>query len=303
MRAALVGAGLAEAVTYSFTDPRARWRCSAAARTSRRVELLNPLSEEASLLRQHPLEGLLGAVATNLRRRQPNVRRLRDRAGTYAARRGRHERAALGRDRADGRARGRRVVPRRRAAWTSTTRRGSPSTCSACSACACAARRGAGSAGFEPDSHGVLVTGGRRRGRASSARSRRRCAPRSASTRPCSRPRSISTRSPRVTAPAVALRAAAALPGGAARHGVRRSAPTSDDRGGRRRARARAEAGPLLRDVDALRRLPVSRRPPQPRLAAHVPGGGSHADGRGGQRHPRAGGGAITGDSGSAANG
>jgi phenylalanyl-tRNA synthetase beta chain len=73
VRAALVGAGLAEAVTYSFSDP-ARATLLRGTEATPAVELLNPMSEEASVLRQHPLEGLLGAVATNVRRRQPNVR-------------------------------------------------------------------------------------------------------------------------------------------------------------------------------------------------------------------------------------
>jgi phenylalanyl-tRNA synthetase beta chain len=73
VRAALVGAGLAEAVTYSFSDP-ARAALLRAPGDAAPVALLNPMSEEASVLRQHPLEGLLGAVATNVRRRQPNVR-------------------------------------------------------------------------------------------------------------------------------------------------------------------------------------------------------------------------------------
>jgi phenylalanyl-tRNA synthetase beta chain len=38
------------------------------------VALLNPLSQDASLLRQHPLDGVLAAVATNVRRRQVDVR-------------------------------------------------------------------------------------------------------------------------------------------------------------------------------------------------------------------------------------
>jgi phenylalanyl-tRNA synthetase beta chain len=73
VRAALVGAGLAEAVTYSFSDPR-RVALLRGPEDKPPVELLNPMSEEASVLRQHPLDGLLGAVATNVRRRQPNVR-------------------------------------------------------------------------------------------------------------------------------------------------------------------------------------------------------------------------------------
>src|SRR3989442_7780930 len=38
------------------------------------VELLNPLAQDASWLRSSPLEGVLGAVATNVRRQQPDVR-------------------------------------------------------------------------------------------------------------------------------------------------------------------------------------------------------------------------------------
>jgi phenylalanyl-tRNA synthetase beta chain len=73
VRAAMVGAGLNEVVTYSFSDP-------GIAEGLRRPEdgeplrLLNPLSQDASLLRAHPLEGVLAVVATNLRRQQPSVR-------------------------------------------------------------------------------------------------------------------------------------------------------------------------------------------------------------------------------------
>ncbi len=73
VRRALVGAGLSEVVTYAFSDP-ARAATLAAAGEAAPLTLLNPLSQEASLLRAHPLEGLLGVVATNLRRQQPNVR-------------------------------------------------------------------------------------------------------------------------------------------------------------------------------------------------------------------------------------
>ena len=73
VRAALVGAGLAEAVTYSFADPK-RVALLRGPENKPPVELLNPMSDEAAVLRQHPLDGLLGAVGTNLRRRQPNVR-------------------------------------------------------------------------------------------------------------------------------------------------------------------------------------------------------------------------------------
>jgi phenylalanyl-tRNA synthetase beta chain len=72
-RRALVGAGLVEAITYVFSDP-ARALPLRSAYDKQPLELMNPLSQDASLLRQHPLEGLLGVVATNVRRQQPNVR-------------------------------------------------------------------------------------------------------------------------------------------------------------------------------------------------------------------------------------
>jgi phenylalanyl-tRNA synthetase beta chain len=72
-RRALVAAGLYEAVTYPFTDsPHELVLRSGDAKEP--LELLNPLAQDAALLRQHPLNGLLGSVATNLRHRQPNVR-------------------------------------------------------------------------------------------------------------------------------------------------------------------------------------------------------------------------------------
>jgi len=70
VREILVGAGLAECVTYAFSDPVR----SAALGASRPLKLLNPLSQDAAALREHPLEGLLGVVATNLSRQQPAVR-------------------------------------------------------------------------------------------------------------------------------------------------------------------------------------------------------------------------------------
>jgi phenylalanyl-tRNA synthetase beta chain len=72
VRRALVGAGLVEAIAYSFTDP-ARASALRAPGDPDPVALLNPLSQEASLLRAHPLDGVLGVVATNMRRRQPDV--------------------------------------------------------------------------------------------------------------------------------------------------------------------------------------------------------------------------------------
>jgi phenylalanyl-tRNA synthetase beta chain len=69
VRRALAGAGLDEAVTYSFSDPAQAWGARAAP-----LVLANPLSREASCLRRHPLEGVLRTVATNVRRQQPDVR-------------------------------------------------------------------------------------------------------------------------------------------------------------------------------------------------------------------------------------
>ncbi len=73
VRRALVGAGLVEVVTYSFTDP-AHALALRSADDKEPIELVNPLSQEAALLSPHPLAGLLGAVATNLRRQQSAVR-------------------------------------------------------------------------------------------------------------------------------------------------------------------------------------------------------------------------------------
>jgi phenylalanyl-tRNA synthetase beta chain len=72
IRRALVGAGLAEVVTHTFSDPA---RAAHFRRPGDRpaVELLNPLAQDASWLRSHPLEGVLTAVATNVRRQQPDV--------------------------------------------------------------------------------------------------------------------------------------------------------------------------------------------------------------------------------------
>ncbi len=70
VREVLVGAGLAECVTYAFSDPVK----ASALGASRSLKLLNPLAQDASGLREHPLEGLLGVVATNLTRREPGVR-------------------------------------------------------------------------------------------------------------------------------------------------------------------------------------------------------------------------------------
>lgn len=72
-RATLVGAGLHEVVTYSFSDP-AYEEVLRPAGSDRPLALLNPLSRDASWLRYNPLEGVLAVVATNLRRQQANLR-------------------------------------------------------------------------------------------------------------------------------------------------------------------------------------------------------------------------------------
>src|SRR5207245_10553100 len=71
-RRALVGAGLAEAIAHAFSDP-ARAALLRAPGAPEPLRLLNPLSQDASLLRIHPLEGVLAAVAVNVRRQQPDV--------------------------------------------------------------------------------------------------------------------------------------------------------------------------------------------------------------------------------------
>jgi len=80
-RRALVGAGLDEVVTYSFTDAAhaSAWvappaLAPASLRTGLPLALANPLSQDAALLRSHPLEGVLRTIATNLRRQQPSLR-------------------------------------------------------------------------------------------------------------------------------------------------------------------------------------------------------------------------------------
>jgi phenylalanyl-tRNA synthetase beta chain len=73
VRRALVGAGLSEVVTYAFSDPARSERLRRPA-DPKPVELMNPLAQDASLLRTHPLEGVLGAVSTNVRRQQADVR-------------------------------------------------------------------------------------------------------------------------------------------------------------------------------------------------------------------------------------
>ncbi len=73
VRRALVGAGLTEVITYSFGDP-AHEAVLGGLVGDAPLALLNPLSRDASVLRRHLLDGLLGVIATNARRQQPNVR-------------------------------------------------------------------------------------------------------------------------------------------------------------------------------------------------------------------------------------
>lgn len=70
VRLALTAAGLSEAITYSLSDPARE----VGGASGEGVALLNPLARDAAVLRTHPLQGLLGVVATNLRRQQPSVR-------------------------------------------------------------------------------------------------------------------------------------------------------------------------------------------------------------------------------------
>jgi phenylalanyl-tRNA synthetase beta chain len=73
VRQALAGAGLLEAGASTRSDP-ARIEALGPAPDGEPVALLNPLSQDASRLRSHPLEGVLAAVATNVRRQQGDVR-------------------------------------------------------------------------------------------------------------------------------------------------------------------------------------------------------------------------------------
>jgi len=72
VRQALVGAGLAEVVTYSFGDPGLD-KALGSGDPAEAADLLNPLSQDASRMRRHPLEGVLGALVTNLRRQQTDA--------------------------------------------------------------------------------------------------------------------------------------------------------------------------------------------------------------------------------------
>lgn len=72
VREALAAAGLTEVMTYIFADPEII-DVLPALEADEPMRLLNPLSQDASVMRRHPLEGILGAVALNLRRQQSNV--------------------------------------------------------------------------------------------------------------------------------------------------------------------------------------------------------------------------------------
>jgi phenylalanyl-tRNA synthetase beta chain len=71
VRRALVTAGLTEVVGSTFTDAS---HAAALPGAGEPLALVNPLSQDAALLRHHPLAGVLAAAAVNLRRQQPGVR-------------------------------------------------------------------------------------------------------------------------------------------------------------------------------------------------------------------------------------
>jgi phenylalanyl-tRNA synthetase beta chain len=156
VRETLVGAGLAECVTYAFSDP-AR---AGALGTSGGLKLLNPLSQDASALRAHPLEGLLGVVAANLRRQQPGVR-VFEICRTYEP--------ALGGDTETAEPRWAAIAlagARDDAAWHTPTAtadvydaKGLAELVMAEFGLTPATRTGGRLSGFEPDSHGTLVVG------------------------------------------------------------------------------------------------------------------------------------------------
>ncbi len=161
VRTALVGAGMVEAVTYSFGDPK-----SAAVlrgpEDAPPVALLNPMSEEASLLRGHPLEGLLGVVATNVRRRQPNVRMF-EIAPTYVWDRGAPSASATREPRwaaiALTGARGDAGWDRAESAVDVYDAKGMAEHALGALGLHARGRSGGRLAGFESDSHGVLISG------------------------------------------------------------------------------------------------------------------------------------------------
>ncbi len=74
VRRALRAAGLNEVITYSFGDPADEAALGQRPESDGWIRLLNPLSQDASILKSTLLAGLLGVVAVNGRRQQPNVR-------------------------------------------------------------------------------------------------------------------------------------------------------------------------------------------------------------------------------------
>lgn len=74
VRRALQAAGLHEVMTYSFEDPGEREALGLSREPGDVVRLLNPLSQEASVLKADLVGGLLRSIATNARRQQPSVR-------------------------------------------------------------------------------------------------------------------------------------------------------------------------------------------------------------------------------------
>jgi phenylalanyl-tRNA synthetase beta chain len=72
IREALVAAGLTEVMAYTFVDPELDAALPALDGLAP-MRLLNPLSQDASTMRRHPLEGVLAALALNARRQQPDV--------------------------------------------------------------------------------------------------------------------------------------------------------------------------------------------------------------------------------------
>src|SRR5205823_2845657 len=157
VRQVLVGAGLSECVTYAFSDPVRAGALGA----SSALKLLNPLSQDASALRAHPLEGLLGVIGTNLRRQAPAVCVFeicrtyeRDVAGDTETAEPRWVALALGGARAD-------------AAWHTPA-----AAADVCDAKGLAelvlaefgfrpeTKTGGRLSGFEPDSHATLVVAG-----------------------------------------------------------------------------------------------------------------------------------------------
>jgi len=71
----LAGSGLNEAITYSFTHPRVFDQMKLPPDNSLRqtIALLNPLSEDHSVMRTFMLPGILEALAKNYKRRNNNV--------------------------------------------------------------------------------------------------------------------------------------------------------------------------------------------------------------------------------------